>query len=530
LSDQQHPSSGDIPVLAGCGQLTDKRPADAVATPIDLMAAALRHAADDAGPGSRLLQAADVLVAVGMTADSTEGRAMGLPCYANVPASVARALGIQPARSYYTATGGNTPQLLVNRFAEAIARGDCDIVLITGAESLDGMLQRFKLGLDLEGWQSSGDPAPELITTERAPVTDHEAAHGIQLPAAVYPLFENALRGARGEDLETHRRRIGELFHPFTRVAAQNPLAWFPTERSARELVTPTPENRLVGFPYTKYLNAVINVNMGAALILTSARRAREMGIAEDRLVYLHGCAEANDRWYLHERADYSSSPAIRSIGKQALAMAGRRIEDMDHLDIYSCFPSAVQIACRELGIPPDDPRSLTVTGGLPYFGGPGNNYATHAIASMMQTLRSQPGSYGLVNANGWFITKHAIGIYSTDPVAGPWHRTDPEQYREQALGPEPPPFTETPQGKATVETYTVICGRKGPERGLVIGRTADGTRFVANTPDDADTLGRMLEEDMLDCRGTVVSREGLNLFTPASGLRHSGDGLNGAA
>jgi acetyl-CoA C-acetyltransferase len=481
------------------------------------MAEALRRAADDAGPGSTLLRAADVLVAVGMTADSSEGKALGLPCYANAPASVARALDLEPARCLYTATGGNTPQLLVNRFAEAVARGECETVLITGAESLDGMLQRFKQGLDLEGWQSTGDAPPEMITAERAPATEHELAHGIQLPAAVYPLFENALRGAHGESLEAHRRRIGELFHPFTRVAAQNPLAWFPVERSAEELATPGPENRLVGFPYTKYLNAVINVNMGAALILTSRRRARELGIAEDRLVYLHGCAEANDRWFIHERVDYHSSPAIRAIGHQALSMAGKTIEDMDYFDIYSCFPSAVQIACQELGIPPDDPRSLTVTGGLPYFGGPGNNYATHAIGSMMQRLRGKPGSFGLVNANGWFITKHAIGIYSTEPVTGPWHRTDPEQYREAALGPEPPPFTETPQGEATVETYTVICGRNGPERGVVIGRTLDGTRFVANTPHDADTLSRMIAVDMLGCRGTVVSREGTNVFTPAA-------------
>ena len=508
-STNQPNEAADIPVLVGCGQLTDRGAAEDVASPLQLMTEALRHAADDAGPGTALLEEADTLVAVELTADSAEGKALGLPSYANVPAAVADALGIHPARKLYTATGGNTPQLLVNRFAEAIAKGESGTVLITGAEALDGMFQRFKQGLDVDAWQSQGGAPPERITKDRAPATAHEMDHGIQLPAAVYPLFENALRGAYGESLDAHRQRIGALFHRFTRVAAENPLAWFPVERSAAELTTPGPQNRLVGFPYTKYLNSIINVNMGAALILTSRRRARELGIAEGKLVYLHGCAEAHDHWYLHERVNYHSSPAIRSIGRRALNMAGRSIDDIDFFDIYSCFPSAVQIACDELGIPQDDPRGLTVTGGLPYFGGPGN---------MMQKLRTHPGSFGLVNANGWFITKHAIGIYSTEPTTGTWQREDPGSYRDEALATSPPPFTETPSGNGTIETYTVVFGRGGPERGLVIGRTADGSRFIANTPSDESTLTRMTEVEMLGVSGSVISAGGRNVFTPDFG------------
>jgi acetyl-CoA C-acetyltransferase len=217
----------------------------------------------------------------------------------------------------------------------------------------------------------------------------------------------------------------------------------------------------------------------------------------------------------MQDRANYYSSPAIRAIGRKALAMAGRTIEDIDFFDIYSCFPSAVQIACDELGIDQRDPRGLTVTGGLPYFGGPGNNYTTHAVASLMQRLRAKPGSFGLVNANGWYITKHSIGIYSTEPPAGPWHREDPAQYQDAILDQVVPPFSETPAGPATVETYTVLHGRQGPERGLVIGRLADGTRFVANTPGDPETLRAMVERDMLGAPGQVSSHEGLNTFTP---------------
>ena len=493
--------------------MTDKRSPEEVSTPIELMVEALRKAAWDAGRDQSLLQAADVLVAMGLTADSPDAK--GLPSYANVPALVAAALDISPARRLYTATGGNTPQMMVNRYAQEIADGECELVLLTGAESLAGMMSRLKSGLDIDGWQSQEGAPPEMATTERQPSTPHEAAHGIVLPASVYPLFENALRGKYGEDIATHQHRMGELFHPFTRVASENPLAWFPVERSARELAEVSENNRYVGFPYTKYLNSIIQVNMGAALIMTSQRKARELGVPEDRLVYLHGCGDANDRWYLHERGNYHSSPAIRAIGRKALAMAGVSIDEIDYFDIYSCFPSAVQIACDELGIDHRDPRGLTVTGGLPYFGGPGSNYTTHAIATMMNRLRADPGSFGLLNANGWFITKHSLGIYSTAPPAAPWRREDPANYQDEILDQDVPAFTETPEGSATIETYTVLYSREGPERGLVIGRLADGTRFIANTPDDAETLQSMVLRDMLGARGDVSRRDGLNIFTP---------------
>ena len=187
----------------------------------------------------------------------------------------------------------------------------------------------------------------------------------------------------------------------------------------------------------------------------------------------------------------------------------------MDYLDIYSCFPSAVQIACDELGIAHDDARGLTITGGLPYFGGPGNNYVMHSIATMMDVLRSNPGKFGMLNANGWFITKHSIGIYSTTPIEGDWQRKQPADYQQAILDDTHPPFTESPDGQGTIETYTVLHGRKGVERALVIGLLDDGTRFIAETPDDEKTLRQMMDREMLGMSGTVTTGEQKNLFVP---------------
>jgi acetyl-CoA C-acetyltransferase len=501
------------PVLIGCGQITDRVEPEHGKTPVELMALAAQSAAADAGPGATLLQAIDAMVAVGLVVDSPEIRNPAADMYKNVPQTVCNMLGIDPAHKRYTHPGGNTPQMLVNHYAQVIAQGDASAVLLTGAEALATMIGRLKQGLPLEGWSDDPGGTPQMIGDGRWAASDHEMRYDIHTPATTFPLFENALRDKYGRTLEDHQQKMGELYQRFNQVAAANPLSWFPKARSAQEIATATDGNRYVGFPYTKFLNSVIQVNQGAAVILTSVARARELGVARERMVYLHGCADAIDIWNVTGRSNYHSSPAVRAMGEAAFAMAGKTLADMDFHDIYSCFPAAVQIVCDELGIAHDDTRGLTVTGGLPYFCGAGNNYVMHSIATMMQRLRDKPGSFGMLNALGWFMTKHAMGIYSTTPVRTPWQRENPAAYQEALTQAEQPPFTETPEGSATIETYTVLHGRKGVERGLVIGRLDDGTRFLAETPDDPQLLTRLTQVEGIGLKGSVSQAGDKNIF-----------------
>jgi acetyl-CoA C-acetyltransferase len=238
------------------------------------------------------------------------------------------------------------------------------------------------------------------------------------------------------------------------------------------------------------------------------------LGIPQDRWVYLHGCGDANDLWYVSERVNYHSSPAIRTLSRHAFDMAGKTPNDMDFFDLYSCFPSAVQIGAAEIGISEDDPRGLTVTGGLPYFGGPGNNYVTHSIASMMDRVRAKPGSFGLVTANGWFVTKHSAGIYSTTPIKGPWQRVDPATYQREIDAMDHPPLAGQPNGAAKIETYTVVHTHNGPSFGIVIGRLdEDGRRFLSLVEKGGNRLARMQEEDMLGRPGLVIAGSDINRF-----------------
>jgi acetyl-CoA C-acetyltransferase len=333
----------------------------------------------------------------------------------------------------------------------------------------------------------------------------------------MYPLIENAIRAARGRSVEAHQQAIGALMARFAAVAAANPLATRREGYTAEQLTAVDDRNRWIGYPYPRLMNANAFIDQSAAVVMTSVATARELGIPRDKWVFLHGCADGHDHWYVSERVNLHSSPTIRAASCQALAMAGKSIEQIDVIDLYSCFASAVQIGCQELGLAEDDARGLTITGGLPYFGGPGNNYVTHSISEMLRRLRARPGAFGLVTANGNYVTKHSFGVFSTDALAGPWRRESPAVLQAQMDALPKAPITETPQGAATIETYTVMHGRDGPEFAVVFGRlAATGQRFIANLPDDPAGLWDLQNRDSLGRPGQVQrAADGRNIFTP---------------
>jgi acetyl-CoA C-acetyltransferase len=313
---------------------------------------------------------------------------------------------------------------------------------------------------------------------------DAEIRISLDRPAYVYPLFEQALRVARGESIDDHLRRIGELWARFNAVAVGNPHAWIRTPSTAADIGRPGPQNRMISWPYTKLMNSNNMVDQGAALVLTSVEQARRLKIPAQRWVYPHAGTDAHDTPSIAERHELHRSAAIRIAGARVLELAGLGIDDVDYVDLYSCFPSAVQVAAAELGLRVDDPaRPLTVTGGLTFAGGPWSNYVMHSIATMAELLAANPGRYGLVTANGGYLTKHSFGVYSTEPPAEfRWEDTQPAVDRE--------PTTEAVvgwEGVGTVEAWTTPYDREGqPEKAFLAVRTPDGSRALAVVTDAA--------------------------------------------
>ncbi len=506
------------PVLIGVGQFTYRGDPASSPSPTTLLKIAADRAAADAGLGASGLAAIDTLAVVGFTIDAPGSKRGMIPHSINPPAQLARMLGANPRWDCYTEMGGNTPQYVVNMLCERIARGETDLALTVGCEFLGSAMKRAGKGLSFDDWKAVEDEtldAPRRIGDARPGTTPYEQRHGLNRPINIYPMFENALRGRDRRPLAEHQKRLGKLFAGFSAVAAENPEAWFPTRRSAEEIVTVNDRNRMIGYPYPKLMNAIMEVDQSAGVIIASEAKARELGVPESQWVYLHGCADAADLWNPIDRQDFHSSPAMRRTGQKAFAMAGIGLDQIDLIDLYSCFPVAVEIGADELGLSLDDPRGLTVTGGLPYMGGPGNNYVMHSIATMAQRLRAKPGAYGLVTGNGWYLTKQSTGIYSTRRPDAPFEREDPTILQREIDALPHPPVIETPQGRATIETYTVVHKREGPFMAIVVGRDSEGRRFVANTPTEPQFLADFEAVEQVGRPGTVGQSGDLNLFTP---------------
>ncbi|MDO5627271.1 MAG: acetyl-CoA acetyltransferase [Mobilicoccus sp.] len=500
------------PVIVGVGQVARRLgEADAiVGGPVALAAAAAERALDDAGPGvaEALTAAIDVVAVVRQFEDSGLEEPTPLGRADNVPRAVARRVGADPRRAILEVGGGQSPHHLAVEFAGEIAAGRAQAVLLAGAEALSSA--RHWLTRPREERPDWSDQVGGTIEDRGPGLTDmtspQQAALGLSHAPAAYALFENARRASLGVTRDEHAQRMGELFAPFTEVAAANPLAAVRQVRSADELVTVTDRNRMIAEPYPRFLVARDQVDQGAAVVLTSLGLAREVGIEESRLVFCHGHVDVAER-PLMEREDLATSRAAEIAAAAVLEEASVTAGDLDLLDIYSCFPIAVSVVADALGLAADDPRGFTVTGGLPFFGGPGNNYAMHSLAEMVARLRERPGARGLVTGNGGILSSQSMGIWSTTPA--PWQPgRDADLAAEVASWPAPT-VTDAPRGEAVIETWTVLHARDGARRGIVVGRLPSGERFVAATADE-EPMWALLAADQPVGQAVVVGEDGL--------------------
>ena len=435
-----------------------------------------------------------------------------------LPRALSKTLGITPVHAIYSLIGGNSPQMLVNRFARDIAAGRRRAVLLTGAEAIYSMYRASRSRTVLD-WQDNVTfqhlrkknlPANfdtllrmgceherEILEasggTYDEPNNAVEEAYDLFLPQFMYPFFETSLRHASGRSVGEHQRYMGRRYESFSRIASQNPYAWSRKTYSAEELTTATPQNRYVVYPYTIRTMANINVDQSAALIMMSDRDADALGIDRSTWVYPMGGAELNNVWHVSQRPRLDDSPAITEAARLALKQSGLSLSDIGVFDLYSCFPSAVEISRRAIGIPENDPRSLTVTGGLASFGGPGNNYTMHAIASVVDRIRHDRRLKAMVTANGWYNSKHAIGIYGAEPPDCPWEDRDDSAVQKTIDAEALPEPIERAEGILTIEAYMIRYDQHGrPERATAIGRLQDGRRALADVRADIGDLRKL--------------------------------------
>lgn len=439
-----------------------------------------RAAADDTG------------VAGGVVLDRVEGLDV-LFCqswpYDDPARRLADSLGISPARKRYSGIGGTTPHLLVTDAAAGIAAGQADVAVVVSGEALDTVRRAKKAG-ERVSW-SHRDPEKKPFPFEE-PFHPAEVAHSVFQAWLTFAVFDVARRAHLGIDPDDYRRALGELLSPMTAIAEANPHAWFPRRRSAADLIEPTPANRMVGYPYTKTMVSVMDVDMAAAVVIASDEAADGMGIDPDRRVYLHGTGYSLDPVYVAEHDQMWTSPAMADASRAALSGANIDVDDVGYFDLYSCFGSSLNFACDALGLRTDDSRGLTVTGGLPFAGGPGSGYMLHGTAAMVEKLREDPGAFGMVSGVGMHMTKHAFGVYRSErPDEAVVDRLAALTASTAVTDPPSPVPGKTIQdvysGDAEVVAYSVVHARGGePEWALAVCDLPDGDRAYARVEDPA--------------------------------------------
>jgi acetyl-CoA C-acetyltransferase len=455
--------------------------------PLDMWEQMARAAADDSGVGARALE----------TLDSVQIVYCQTCQYDDATARLSERIGASPSHTFYSGIGGTTPQVLVDWAAEAMLRGELDVALVTGAEGLATQRMYKKRG---ERVEYSHKPAEKRPYPWEWPPSPIEVAHDAMQAWLNFSVFDNARRAHLGVELDEYRHQIGELMAPMTQIAAASPHAWYRIARTVDDIVDARPDNRMVGYPYTKYMVSVMDVDMASALLLMTHAKADEMGVPADQRVYIRGWCYVNDPVMIAEHDEMWWSPAMKAASGEAMRVAGISADDVAHLDVYSCFPSSVHFARDALSIAAGDPRPLTVTGGLPYHGGPASNYLGHSIGAMTEMLRADPGSYGIASGVGMHMTKHVYGVYST----APGRVEPPDKGVQDAVNAGHPARSVAPEhdGKATVAAYSVVHGREGgPEWGLLVCDIDGDARTYAKVT-DPELLAAAEERELI---GTSV-------------------------
>ncbi|MGB8400379.1 acetyl-CoA acetyltransferase [Bradyrhizobium sp.] len=471
-----------IPVIVGVGEIVD-RPKEIAEglEPLDLLEQALRRAETDSG--AKLLGDIGSLDIVNFLSWR----------YRDPEKQLADRLGIAPAHACFGPVGGESPIRYLHEAAQRIARGECHVAAVCGAEAQSTATKAGRAGLALPWTPFAHDvEEPKRSAAFQKPMA---VKLGVFRPITVYPLYEAATSAHWGQTPREALAESGQLWSTYSSVASQNPNAWLKKTFTSDEITTPSPDNRLIAWPYTKLMVANPTVNMGGAILMTSLAKARAAGIAKEKLIYPWGGASAEEpRDYLIRDQFFESHPQ-NAVLKAAMDLVEGDGQKFDAIELYSCFPCVPKMARRTLGLGPD--VQPTVTGGLTFFGAPLNTYMTHAACAMVRKLRGG-GNLGLLYGQGGFVTKHHALVLSRQAPKEPLSQDTSVQAEADRHRGKVPDFVTEAKGKGTVESFTVIYGGKGDvEHGVVMMRTADNARALARVPaGDTSTLKHLQNMD----------------------------------
>ncbi len=479
--------------IVGTSRITWRTEADAAPEPLDMWETAARRAIDDAAIRANVTDELDHLAVVHTQSWD----------YDHPVARLGERLGRSDIDGTYSLIAGTSPQRLVDQAAGAMMRGEMSVALVVGAEA-QATLRRLAAAGESPRWSFPETNAVGIESMLSEWYLPTEIRHGI-LPAwLTFALLAQARWAARGGTADDRRSMFDQLSN-LSVIASSNPYAWLPIAHSSERLAKADVSNRPIATPFTKLTTAFPFVDMAAANLLVTDEVADRWGVPDDRRIYLQGWGFARDASHVAARESLSSSPAMCTATSDALAMAGLESDQIDVFDLYSCFGSAIQFARDALGLRDDDPRPISLTGGLPYHGGPGSNYMNHSISTLVGHLRSSNDTTGMVTGIGMHMTKHVAGIWSSERPKHPLPPIDQPQQAVLEDAENARPVVESMDGQVTIAAASVIHGPDGAPQGVIaIGESTDGSRCYARSI-DTDLIELVLADQWVGVDGTVT-------------------------
>lgn len=478
----------NTPVLVGVGVATRREddPARAL-EPIDLMVEAVLAAGVDCGSQSLLGEVGSIAVPCGRWR------------YRNPAGEIARAVGAKGATTIVSSVGV-LQQTLIADACQAIAEGTVESALVTGADAGYRLLRAKLAGGRAQ--ERDQDDEPDVRLEPKAELRHPaEVRVGLKMPVGLYAILESARRAASGCAVDEHRDRLAARYARFAQIAAANPDGWTRTALDAATIRDDGPRNPMQAFPYTRAHCSTWNVDQAAALLFCSVARAEALGIDRSQWVFPVASAESNHMVALSARADLSRSPGADAAARAVLDAGEIEAADVDLIDLYSCFPIAVDTFADALNLPPD--RDLTFTGSMAFAGGPYNNYVLQTTARAAQLLREGAGRTALISCVSGILTKQAFALWSTEPPPGGFVRRDVTA--EAAAAATEVPVVENYTGGGRIAGCTVLHERGEAPRAVALIDTDDGARALA-VSEAEETITGMQREEWVGRRVEVVA------------------------
>jgi acetyl-CoA C-acetyltransferase len=468
------------PVMIGVGLHSQRTPEPLDADePIELMRRATAAAARDAGVPAVLSEIDRVYVPKGRWRYRDPGRA------------IATSFGSPNVTSVLARVGVLQESLIADACANIIG-GSADVCLVVGGEAGFRLLCATKRGQELHDEQQ--DTEPDMTWRADSPIMlAAEIAAGLGEDAVgYYAIIAAAARASRGWSISADVAATAALYSELSEIAAGNPHAWKRSPITPESVNSDTASNPMLAFPYRSEHVSRWSVDQASALIFTSVEKARELQIDPSRWVFPVSSGISNAMVPLSQRVALAEAPGAQQAASAALGHAGISAGSLDLLELYSCFPIALQLHANALRLPAGSPAP-SITGGMRYAGGPFNNFVLHATAQLALALR-QTGRTGLISSVSGVLTKQAFSVWSGSPTQDQFRSID---VSEAALSACPPrELADGYAGVASILGYTVLARQRDrPSRAIAVAQAPDGRRVIVWNVSDPVVQAMTAEE-----------------------------------